>query len=375
MILRLISLVRKEFIQILRDPRTLIVVIVMPIVLLFLLGYAATTDVKNLPLAVWDQSRTQSSRALLDAFRSANYFTIAYYVGSQDEIRSLIEQDKVHAALIIPPDYDLRLSEGDAQVDMILDGSDATVGSAALSAAQLIGQSYATQVISDQSQLAGRSAAINPPLEVRTQVWYNPDLVGAYFMIPGVIGMILNFTTTLLTASTIVRERERGTIEQLIVTPIRSWELVVGKIVPYILLGLFDTVEVLLIGHFWFNVPVRSSIGLIIITSGLLLLSSLGTGLLASTIANTQQEAFMTVMFTILPSVFLSGFFFPLEAMPPFLQFVSYLIPLRYFLVIIRSLMIKGVGVAAIQNEIIGLALLGVILMGLAAGRFHKRLD
>ncbi len=273
MVLRLISLVRKEFIQILRDPRTLIVVIVMPIVLLFLLGYAATTDVKNLPLAVWDQSCTPSSRALLDAFRSANYFTIAYYVGSQDEIQSLIEQDKVHAALIIPPDYDLRLSEGDAQVEMILDGSDATVGSAALSAAQLIGQSYATQVISDQSQLTGRSATINPPLEVRTQVWYNPDLVGAYFMIPGVIGMILNFTTTLLTASTIVRERERGTIEQLIVTPIRSWELVVGKIAPYILLGLFDTVEVLLIGHFWFNVPVRSGIGLIIITSGLLLLS------------------------------------------------------------------------------------------------------
>ena len=194
-------------------------------------------------------------------------------------------------------------------------------------------------------------------------------------MIPGVIGMILNFTTTLLTASTIVRERERGTIEQLIVTPIRSWELVIGKIAPYVFLGLTNTAEVMLIGHFWFNVPVRSSLGLIIGTTCVLLLSSLGIGLLASTIANTQQEAFLTVMFTILPSVFLSGFFFPLEAMPPFLQFISYVIPLRYYMIIIRSLMIKGVGIAAIQNEIIGLAVLGVVIMGLAAVRFRKRLD
>jgi ABC-2 type transport system permease protein len=226
-----------------------------------------------------------------------------------------------------------------------------------------------------QAVLLGRSTAIKPPVEVLTQVWYNPDLVSAYFMIPGVIGMILYFITTLLTASTIVRERERGTIEQLIVTPIRSWELVVGKILPYVVLGFLDTFEVLLIGHFWFKVPVRSSLSLIVVTSGLLLISSLGVGLLASTIANTQQEAFLTVLFTILPSIFLSGFFFPLEAMPPFLRFLSYIIPLRYFLIIIRSLMLKGVGAMAIQNEIIALIILGIILMGAASLRFRKRLD
>jgi ABC-2 type transport system permease protein len=375
MILRLVSLTRKEFIQIFRDPRTLALIIAMPIVMLFLLGYAATTDVKNLSLAVWDQSRTPASRQLLDVFRSADYFNIAYEADSQDEIQALIEQNKVHAALIIPPDYDHRLSEGSAKVEMILDGSDATVGSTALSAAQLIGQSYAIQVMAYQAVLLGRSAAIKPPVEVLTQVWYNPDLVSAYFMIPGVIGMILYFITTLLTASTIVRERERGTIEQLIVTPIRSWELVVGKILPYVVLGFLDTFEVLLIGHFWFKVPVRSSLSLIVVTSGLLLISSLGVGLLASTIANTQQEAFLTVLFTILPSIFLSGFFFPLEAMPPFLRFLSYIIPLRYFLIIIRSLMLKGVGAMAIQNEIIALIILGIILMGAASLRFRKRLD
>ena len=372
---RLISIIRKEFIQIFRDPRTLGLILVMPIVQLFLLGYAATTDVKNVPIAVLDQSRTPASRALLDAFRAADYFTIDYAVHSEEEIQILIERGDVRAALVIPPDYDRRLLEGDAQVSMILDGSDATVGSMALSTANLIGQSYSIKVLTEQASRQGRTATVKPPLEVRTRVWYNPDLVSAYFMIPGMIGMILYFITALLTASAIVRERERGTIEQLIVTPIRSWELIVGKIVPYVLLGFFDTIEVLLIGHYWFKVPIRGDLGLIFATSGLLLLSSLGIGLFASTIANTQQEAFLTVMFTMLPGIFLSGFFFPLEAMPQFLQVISSIIPLRYFLVIIRTLLLKGVGAAAIQNEILALIIFGVVIMGAASARFRKRLD
>lgn len=372
---RLFSIIRKEFTQIFRDPRTLWLILVMPIVQLFLLGYAATTDVKNVPIAVWDQSRTPESRALLDTFRAADYFRIAYEVRSEEEIQFLIERGNVRAALLIPPDYARRLLEGDAQVSMILDGSDASVGSTALSAARLVGQSYAVKVLTEQASQRGLAAVVQPPLEVRTQVWYNPDLVSAYFMIPGMIGMILYFITALLTASAIVRERERGTIEQLIVTPIRSWELVIGKVLPYVLLGFFDTMEVLLIGHFWFKVPIRSDLSLIVATSGLLLLSSLGIGLFASTIANTQQEAFLTVMFTMLPGIFLSGFFFPIDAMPKFLQVISYAIPLRYFLVIIRSLLLKGVGAAAIQNEIIALALFGVVIMTAAALRFRKRLD
>ncbi len=375
MSLRLVSIIRKEFIQILRDPRTLIMTLIIPIMQLFLLGYAATTDIKNIPLAVWDQSRSPQSRSLLDAFRAANYFTIAYDAGSQQDIQSLIENGKVRAALIIPPDYAQRLLEGDAQVSIILDGSDATNGSTALSASQLIGQSYATRIMVDQAARYGRSASVQPPLQVLTQVWYNPDLVSAYFMIPGVIGMILYAITTMLTATTIVRERERGTIEQLIVTPIRSWELVVGKILPYVVLAFLDTLEVLILGHWWFGVPIRGSLALVMETSGLLLLSSLGIGLFASTVANTQQEAMLTVWMTLLPAIFLSGFFFPLEAMPPFLQAFAYMIPLRYYLIVIRSLLIKGVGAAAIQNEIIALALFGVVIMGAASLRFRKRLD
>ncbi len=372
---RLLSIIRKEFIQIFRDPRTLALILVMPIIQMFLLGYAATTDVKNISIAVWDQSRTPESRALLDAFRSADYFKISYEVLSEAEIQSLIEAGDVRAALIIPPDYDRRLLEGDAQVSMILDGSDAAVGSTALSTANLIGQSYSIKVLTEQASRLGRAATVKPPLEMRTRVWYNPDLVSAYFMIPGMIGMILYFIMALLTASSIVREREHGTIEQLIVTPIRSWELVTGKVLPYVVLGFFDAAEVLLVGHFWFQVPIRSDLGLVVGTSGLLLLSSLGIGLFASTIANTQQEAFLTVLFTMLPSIFLSGFFFPLEAMPKVLQFISYLIPLRYFLIIIRALTLKGVGLIAIQNEVVALAIFGVAIMTAAALRFRKRLD
>ncbi len=373
--LRLLSIIRKEFIQIVRDPRTMVLIIIMPVLQLFLLGYAATTDVKNVPLAVWDQNRTPQSRALLDAFRSADYFNIAYSVGSEDEYRTLIENGQARAVLIIPPDYDRDLSAGHAQVSMVLDGSDATVGSTALSAANLIGQAYATRIMGDQTVRSGQAGSLVPPVEVSTQVWYNPDLISAYFMIPGVVGMILSMITAMLTATAVVRERERGTIEQLIVTPIRSWELIVGKLLPYVALAFVDVFEILIIGHFWFQVPIRGDMGLILLLSGLFIISSLGIGLFASTIANTQQEAMITVLVTMLPSIFLSGFFFPIEAMPQFLQVVSYVIPLRFYLVIIRALMLKGVGAGALENEIVALIIFAVVIMAAASIRFRKRLD
>jgi ABC-2 type transport system permease protein len=373
---RLFSIIRKEFIQIVRDKRTLAIILIIPIVQLFLLGYSATSDVRNVPLAVFDQCRCTESRSLLDAYRAAGYFKLAYSTGSEDEIRSLIEQGKARAGIIIPPDYNTRLAQGDAQVAFILDGSDATTGSSAYSAAILIGQSQATQLMVQKLERSGLSAAIlQPPLIISTSVWYNPDLVSSYFMIPGVIGMILYAITSILTATAVVRERERGTIEQLIVTPVRPWELVIGKIVPYVILAFIDTLEVLAIGHWWFGMPVRGDLGLILVCSGLLLLSGLGVGLFASTIANTQQEAMLTVFMTILPSIFLSGFFFPIEAMPVVLQWISYIIPLRYYLVIIRALLIKGVGVGAIWSQILPLVAFGVLIMTAASLRFRKRLD
>jgi ABC-2 type transport system permease protein len=373
---RLFSIIRKEFIQITRDRRTLVIILIIPIIQLVLLGYSATSDVRNVPLAYFDQCRCSESRSLLEAYRAANYFKLAYAAGSEAEIRSLIEQGKARAGIIIPPDYNARLAQGDAEVAFVLDGSDATAGSSAYSAAALVGQSQATKLMVEKLARSGIPAgAIKAPLQVSTNVWYNPDLVSSYFMIPGVIGMILYAITSILTATSVVRERERGTIEQLIVTPIRPWELVVGKVLPYVILAFIDTLEVLAIGHWWFGVPVRGDLSLILACSGLLLLTGLGIGLFASTIANTQQEAMLSVWLTLLPSIFLSGFFFPLEAMPKVLQWVAYIVPLRYYLVIIRALLIKGVGAGAIWFEILMLGLMGMLIMALASVRFRKRLD
>lgn len=373
---RLISIIRKEFIQIIRDRRTLAIILVIPIMQLFLLGYSATTDIRNVPLAVLDRCRCAESRALLDAYRAADYFRLAYTVWSEDELRLLIERGAVRGGIIIPPDYHTALAAGEAQVAFVLDGSDATAGSTALAAATLIGQQHATTVMLAQLERRGIDVQrLRPPLEVRTRVWYNPDLISSHFMIPGVIGMILYAITAILTATAIVRERERGTIEQLIVTPIRSWELVLGKVIPYVLLAFVNTIEVLAIGHGWFGVPVRGDLGLIVGCSGLLLLSGLGIGLFASTLANTQQEAMLTVWMTLLPSLFLSGFFFPLEAMPKVLQWLSYIVPLRYYLIIIRGLLIKGVGFTAIWPEVLALSLFGLFILSAAAVRFRKRLD
>jgi ABC-2 type transport system permease protein len=372
---RLISLIRKEFIQIARDPRTLVLTFVFPIMMLLLLGYAATNDVRNIPLAVYDQDKSDASRMLLDAYRAADYFNFAYEVGSSEEIEKLIDSGAARAAIIIPPDYSEQINGNTpAQIGFIIDGSDPTLASTALSAATLIGQSKGVELVQQRMLMTGKSGLSNV-IDIRTQVWYNPEMVSAYYMIPGLIGMILQFLTTILTATSIVRERERGTIEQLIVTPLKPWELVVGKITPYIIIAFADTIEVLIAGALIFHVPINGSISLLLLLSALFLVTTLGIGLFISTVANTQQEAMLTTMFTIMPSIFLSGFFFPLAAMPQVLQIISYVVPLRYFLIIARGIVLKGVGVEAIYPEVIALSIFAVVIMSAAAIRFRKRLD
>jgi len=372
---RMMALIRKEFIQIGRDPRTLYIVLAIPVIQIFLLGYTATTDVRNVPLAVFDQSRGPAARRLLAAYRSADYFQLAYDVASADELRTLIDNGQARAGVIIPPDFEARVLAGEtAEVAFILDGSDPNVASTSLAAATLIGQAHSARLTVERLGPAASSAA-SPAVEVRARVWYNPDLVSAFFMIPALIGMILQLLTSLLTATAIVRERERGTIEQLIVTPIRSGELILAKIIPYTLIAFFNTLEILVIGTLWFDIPIRGSLGLLLLLSGLFLAGSLGVGLFVSTIARTQQEAIMLVYFTMLPTIFLSGFFFPLAAMPPLLRAVSYAIPLRHYLIIIRSILLKGVGAGALTGEIAALAIFGAAMLTAAALRFRKRLD
>jgi ABC-2 type transport system permease protein len=373
---RLLAIIRKEFVQITRDRRTIILTFIQPIIMLFLLGSAASNDVRNVPAVLFDQDHTPAARSLLDAYRAADYFSFDYVVQSAAEMQKLIDSGQAKAGLIIPPDYGKRIASGEpAQVAFVIDGSDPTLAGTALSAAVLIGQAKSTAVLRATLASRGQSISANPLVEVRTQVWYNPDLVQAYFMIPGLIGTILLQITILLTASSIVRERERGTIEQLIITPIRSWELLVGKLTPYVLIAFVDLLEVLVIGSVFFHVPLNGSLGLLLLMSALFLATGLGIGLFISTVAKTQQEAQTLGALIQLPSFFLAGFLFPIAAMPPFLQTLSYLVPLRYFLVIVRGIFLKGAGIEAFSGDVIALSIFCVVIMTLAVRRFHKRLD
>jgi ABC-2 type transport system permease protein len=375
-ITRLLALIRKEFIQTFRDPRSLTITFIMPLIQLFLLGYAATSDVRNVPLAVLDRDRSAASRDLLSAYRAADYYRIDFDVTGEAELKQLIDSGQAGAGLIIPPGYGDKVAAGQtAQVAFVVDGSDPTIAGTGLSAAQFIAQAKATSLLVQRAAQLGQGNVARSPVEIRTQVWYNPDLVSAYNMVPAMIGMILQFLTIQLTASAIVRERERGTMEQLAVTPLSAVELMIGKLTPFVLIAMIDAVEILVVGVLVFGVPINGSIWLLLALSALFLATTLGIGLFISTIAKTQREAQMSSMLFTLPAIFLSGFFFPIAAMPKVLQYASYAIPLRYFLIVARSIVLKGVGADALWPEIRALAIFSVVIMGLAVWRFRKTLD
>jgi ABC-2 type transport system permease protein len=358
------------------DPRTVMMILIMPILQLVLLGYAANTDVRNVAAAVYDQDNTRASRELLDAFRSTGFFSIDYVAYSDTDVNRLIQGGKASVGIIIPPNYSRDLAGGrTGEVGVLVDGSDPTVAAAALSAATLAGQAHGTSLRLEQLASVGRVSGAPLPVEVRTRVLYNPNLLSSYNMIPGLIALILMMTTMNLTSAAIVKERERGTIEQLIVTPIRSWELVIAKITPYVLVSMIDVMIILVVGTFWFGVPIRGSLMLLLTLTGLFLLPNLGIGLVVSTIARTQQQAQFMVMPIMLPTFFLSGFLFPVSTLPAVLQVISRFLPVSYFLVIVRSIVIKGAGLELLLPQVAALTAFSLLLMGFAALRFRKTLD
>lgn len=373
---RLMALIRKEFIQIVRDPRSLTVVFIMPVLQLLLMGFSMSNDVRNVPLAVLDMDRSPAARELLDAFRAADYFHIDYDVTSEAELRTLINNGQAGAGLIIPTGYADDIASGNtASVAFVMDGSDPSIAATGLSAAQMIAQTKSTSLMLERLSRMGQASSFKSLIELRTQVWYNPDLVSAYNMVPAMIGVILLFLTIQLTALAVVRERERGTMEQLAVTPLNSIELMIGKLAPFVVIAIMIAVEVVLLGVLVWNVPINGSLLLLFALTGLFLVTTLGIGLFISTIARTQREAQMYSALFVLPAMFLSGFWYPVSAMPQFLQYVSYVIPLRYFLVIVRSVVLKGVGADALWREIAALAVFGVLITALAVSRFRKKLD
>lgn len=372
---RLLAIVRKEFIHVIRDPRTLAVMCVMPIMQLMLLGYATNTDVRNIPLGILDQDRSQQSRELINAYVISGQFAIAQQPSTEQELTQLMDNGEISAALVIPPSYGRDILAGKSvSVAVYIDGSDPSTANTALSSAVLIGQSVSTNLQFERMERNGMRG-ITLPLEVRSRVWYNPDMLSAYFMIPGLIGLILQMQITMLTANAIVREREYGTIEQLIVTPIQPFELMLGKTLPYMLVAFLLIVEVLAVGGLVFGVPIRGNILMLLLASLLFLFTVLGIGLLISSIANTQQESMLLTMATLLPSVFLSGFLYPLASLPVLMQWISKLVPLSYFLVIVRSVMLKGTSIFEFTSQLSFLAVSAVVFLTLASLRFKKRLD
>ena len=370
------ALIKKEMTHMLRDPRTLVFIFMMPIMQLVLLGFVNNTDIKNVPTVVFNQDNSHASRALLDSFQSTGYFSFDYAVYSQAEVNDLIDSGKAGVGIVIPPDYGANLTVGKtADVLVLLDGSNPTVAGSVLSAAALVGQAHGASVRTQQLSLRGPVSGVASPVDVRTRVLYNPDLLGSYNIVPGLVAMILFQTATSLTALAIVKERERGTIEQLIVTPIRSWELIVAKIIPYILVSFANTILIMAVGIFLFGVPMRGSLVLLFSLVGLYLLPTLGLGLLISTAARTQQQAQLMTMPIMLPSMLLSGVFFPTSSLPVFLQAIGNLLPLTYFVIILRSIVIKGVGLDMIMPQVLALTFFAILLLGLAAKRFQKTLD
>jgi ABC-2 type transport system permease protein len=368
-------IIRKEFIQLRRDRRMFFIVFFSPVLQLILLGYAANLDIKNIPAVFCDLDASSASRDFIARFPSSGYFTVEAILDRIDDVDAYIDKGKASLALIIPRGMGRRLaSQKPVSVQVIVDGAESQSAVIGLSYATMIGLKYSQQILLER--LEQSSPALSPPkVEPEVRVWYNPDLRSRNFMIPGVLAMVLMIVTMLLTSLGIVKEREQGTMEQLMVTPIRAHELILGKLLPFFLIGLIEIVVVVAVAVFWFGVPVKGSLWLLFGLSPTFMLTTLGLGLFISTVSRNQQQAMLTAVFFILPQIILSGFVFPIENMPRLIQGLTYVVPLRYFLVIIRGLFLKAAGWGVLWDETAALVVFGLVILGLSILRFRKNLE
>jgi ABC-2 type transport system permease protein len=369
------EIIKKEFFQIRQDKRMLMVSMVAPVLQVLLLGYAATTDITNSTMVVCDMDRTEESRSFVRRFTTSGYFVDRYSVDRPGEIDRYIEHGEATVALIIPKDFGHKvLRRESAPVQVILDGTDANSSNILLGYATQIIASYSQSVVASVSGSA-RGARIARVLP-EPRIWFNPDLKSQFFMVPGVIALVLMLITTTLTALGIVREKESGTLEQLMVTPIKPYQLILGKLIPFTLIGFVDILFVISVARFWFGIPIRGSIPLLFGLSGLFILTTLGLGLLVSTIARSQQQAMLiAAFFFMFPFMLLGGFAFPIANMPQAVQVITYIIPIRYFLVIVRGIFLKGSGFAELWVQAVPLLIIGVSILVLSVLRFHKKLE
>jgi len=364
-------IVRKEFIQTFRDKRMLIPIFIAPVLQLILFGYAVTTDIKNISLAVLDFDRSPESRHLIDSISQTDYFKLDFHVSSYREIEGLIDKGKIMMALIIPEKFENRLKNMEqTTLQVIVDGTDANSATIIVSYISKIVAKFSERILSEVMERKPVGIPISQP-----RIWYNPALKSSVYMVPGVICLILLLTTLILTSMAVTKEREMGTLEQLIVYPIKPWELILGKTVPFIIIGFCDVVLIVLAGRIIFDLPIRGSLVFLFGVCFVFILTTLSLGLFISTISRTQQQAMMTAVFFILPAMLLSGIFSSLESMPRIIQFITLLNPLRYFVRAVRGILLKGNGISILWPQVLALCVFGVMAITLSSLRFKKHLE
>lgn len=369
---RVRELVRKEFIQLFRDRRARPLLIIAPLVQLIVFGYVVTTDVRDIKVGLLDQSKTVESQEFIDTVRGSRTFRIVRYCDHPKQLENLILRRKVDLTINIPPDFSRILREGKtAPIQVLVDGSMSNMASVRIAYTMRVVQEFNTRFI---HELHPRKMSYGK-IDARIRTWYNPNLDSQNFYVPGVVAFLIMLLTLLFTSMAIIRERETGTMEQLIVTPLTPFEFIVGKTIPYILLTESQMVVVTVFAILWFHIPMVGSAWLLLLSTCLFLLSTLGIGLFISTVSSTQQQAMMTTFFFALPFFMLSGFVFPIANMPKLVQWFTLLNPLRYLLVVIRGIFLKGVGLEVLWPQFLGLAILGLMVFAGAVSRFKKRLD
>ncbi len=373
---RYLAVARKELTHVLRDPRALGIAIGLPMLLLLLFGFALTLDVDRVPLVIWDQSQTPASRALIADFAGSPYFTDIGAADNYHQIEEQIDHNRALIALVVPVDFARRVASGrTAEVQALVDGSDANTASIVVGYADAVVARYDQKLsLALAQRTLGRNLPL--PLDLRSRVWFNTQMESKNFIVPGLIAVIMMLIAALLTSLTIAREWETGTMEQLISTPVRGAELVLGKLTPYFAIGLIDMVVSVFLGRFLFHVPLRGNLGLLLLASTIFLVGSLAMGLEISVVTKNQLLASqVALMATFLPAFLLSGFMFPIQNMPRALQLVTYLVPARYFITILRDLFLKGVGWKVVGGDIVFLTAFAALMLGIALTKFHKRLD
>jgi ABC-2 type transport system permease protein len=377
MLRRIWALLHKEFIQTLRDRRTLLIQIGLPIVQLFIFGYAIRTNVEHVPTAVADQSLDPASRAYVRSMVVSGYFDVIAYLPSQEEVIRAIDEGRAQAGIVIPPGFQASVTRGEAQALLLVDGSDVFTSQTAYRSITAIAGEHSTDLMIAQLQRAGqlRGEQRILPIDTRVRILYNPNLDDLWFLIPGMVATILQTQTVSLTAASVVREREAGTMEQLLVTPIRPGELMLGKIAPNIVISMLNMLTILAVGIFWFEVPFQGDFWLFLWLSFMYIFSGLGLGLLVSTVSQNQKQTQQTAMLIMLVGLVLGGFMFPRYLQPTWVRIIGNLFPLTYFIPIARGIVTKGVGLSYIWEQVIALLVYVVLVMLLSIRAFRQNLD